>query len=103
MGKECNPTINISSNQWLKHKRAEKYGKDATLPGGAMYQLDTKGNSSKVGVTTWQHYLAQEQQAALINDGSYFTLSNANNRHNDLVAETKESLNTLDVEQYVQP
>lgn len=101
--RSVNPTINISSNQWLKHKRAEKYGKDATLPGGAMYQLDTKGNSSKVGVTTWQHYLAEEQQAALINDGSYFTLSNANNRHNDLVAETKESLNTLDVEQYVHP
>jgi len=101
--RSVNPTINISSNQWLKHKRAEKYGKDATLPGGAMYQLDTKGNSSKVAVTTWQHYLAQEQQAALINDGSYFTLSNANTRHNDLVAETKESLNTLDVEQYVHP
>ncbi len=101
--RSVNPTINISSNQWLKHKRAEKYGKDATLPGGAMYQLDTKGNSSKVAVTTWQHYLAQEQQAALINDGSYFTLSNANTRHTDLVAETKESLNTLDVEQYVHP
>lgn len=100
------PTLNIKSKQWSSHAKVKqflggKYKKDNALPGGVQFELDTSGPKTKAAVTTWQHFIPADQINNVVSDTSYFNLSQANQRHNNLKEQVKGSLDTLDVEQYV--
>lgn len=95
-------SLTINSTQWSTHKRSvDKWGKNSVLPGGAIYTLDTKTNVSKVGVTTWQHYIPSDQINNVTDGSSYFKQDTAIERDRNLNNQIKASLDSLDVVQYV--
>lgn len=94
------PNLIMKSNLWSKHARVAKYGTDNVLAGGFTYTLDTSAYKTKVGVSTWQHYMNPEQINASVSSIG-FDIANANNSHNNFIKEVRESLETLDIEQYV--
>lgn len=98
-----NMSLTMNSTQWNTHARSvSRWGKNSTLPGGAIYTLDTKANVTKVGVTTWQHYIPNNQLPNVTDGASHYTLANTGIRNNDLINQIKASLDTLDVVQFVE-
>ncbi len=96
-------SLEIGSNQWSTHLRAiNKWGKNNVLPGGALYTLNTKDNTSKLGVTTWQTYIPQDQINNVTAGGSFFNLADVKDRDTTLNTNVKNSVEHLDVVQYLQ-
>ena len=57
--------MNISSQQWSTHQKAIQgtdgwQGTNKVLPGGAIYNLDTKNQNTYASVITWQPYIEDE-------------------------------------------
>lgn len=95
-------SLTLNSTQWSTHKRAvDKWGKNNVLPGGAIYTLDTKSNVSKVGITTWQHYIPSDQINNVTAGNNYFTQAEAEERDKSLNNQIKSSLESVDVVQFV--
>lgn len=97
-----NESLNLNSTQWSTHGRSVSvWGSNSVLPGGAVYRLDTKGPKTKVVATTWQHYVDGNELGALTAGAGKYTLNNARNKNNSFKDQVKQTLDTLDVVQYV--
>jgi len=98
-----NPSMSliINSNQWSTYVRAvEAFGKNSVLPGGALYSLTTGNSPTKVGIRTWQVYVPDGLREYLV-EGQEFSYDRALKADNDFAAQVKNTLDTLDVVQYV--
>jgi hypothetical protein len=94
-------SLTINSNQWSTYVRAvQAFGKNSVLPGGALYSLTTSNSPTKVGVRTWQVYVPDGLRVYLV-EGQEFSYDRASKADNDFAAQVKNTLDTLDVVQYV--
>ncbi|MDN5300928.1 MAG: hypothetical protein PWQ60_442 [Thermoanaerobacteraceae bacterium] len=94
-------SLTINSNQWSTYVRAvEAFGKNSVLPGGALYSLTTGNSPTKVGIRTWQVYVPDDLRQYLV-EGQEFSYDRASKADNDFAAQVKNTLDTLDVVQYV--
>ena len=107
-GTVSGPTLNMSSNQWSIHAKATEgddgwQGRNQVLPGGAMYTLTTKENSTRVALVTWQTIVTGTERsnlASTLNSNEY-TMSSAENAHKEYVNTAIDTIESLRVVQWV--
>ncbi len=112
-GNENGGILNVSSQQWSVHNSAvtqTQYkpwaGQNQVLPGGAIYALDTKGSEQKVVLNTYQPILVGESLESALACGleiEDYSEPAAMEAHMSFVEEAAESLETLNLVQYVNP
>ena len=104
--KELN--MNISSPQWSVHQKATQgldgwQGTNQVLPGGSIYNLDTKNQNTYASVITWQPYIEGEiANKVLIEGGESYKLADTVAPHDNLAKTAEKALDNWRVVQYVE-
>ena len=100
--------MNISSQQWSTHQKAIQgadgwQGTNKVLPGGAIYNLDTKNQNTYASVITWQPYIEDEiANKVLIEGGASYRLADTVAPHDELAKSAEKALDNWRVVQYVE-
>ena len=103
-----NESLLLSSTQWSLHAKAVSggnswNGKNKVLPGGAIYQLGTGKNPSKISLITWQTIVQDPERKALTVDlpANEYTTSRADIEHKNFVQLAKAVINRFRIVQWV--
>lgn len=100
--------MNLTSAQWSLHQKAIQgadgwQGTNKVLPGGTIFNLDTKNQNTYVSVITWQPYIEEEiANKVLIEGGASYKLADTITPHEDLVKTAEKALDNWRVVQYVE-
>ncbi|SKA98617.1 hypothetical protein SAMN05443428_13019 [Caloramator quimbayensis] len=101
-------SLTMSSTQWSLHAKAIDSsktwgGRNQVLPGGAIYQLSTKAHTSQVALITWQTIVEDNIRNMLSNSipANEYTLAKSTTEHDKYVAEAKDTLENLQIVQWV--
>lgn len=101
-------SLTMSSTQWSLHAKAIDSsktwgGRNQVLPGGAIYQLSTKAHTSQVALITWQTIVEDNIRNMLSNSipANEYTLAKSTTEHDKYVAEAKDTLEKLQIVQWV--
>lgn len=100
--------MNITSPQWSVYQKATQgsdgwQGTNKVLPGGSLYNLDTKNQNTYVSVITWQPYIKDEiANKVLTEGGSSYKLADTVAPHEDLAKSAEKALDNWRVVQYVE-
>ncbi len=100
--------MNLTSAQWSTHQKAIQgtdgwQGTNKVLPGGAIYNLDTKNQNTYASVITWQPYIEDEiANKVLIEGGASYRLADTVAPHDDLAKSAEKALDNWSVVQYVE-
>ena len=101
-------SLKLSSTQWSSHARAVNggqswNGRNQVLPAGSIFQLGSGAAPTKVALVTWQTIIAEPERSALsvALPANEYTLAKANSEHNQFVSESKTTLESLRVVQWV--
>lgn len=107
-GSTMNDNLNISSAQWSSHRKATNgddgwQGNNRVLPGGAIFNLDTKKQNTYASVVTWQPYLENEVASKVVTAGAgSYKLADTLQPHKELENSAKNALDNWRVVQYVE-
>lgn len=107
-GSTTNENMNISSVQWSTHQRAVNgedgwQGNNKVLPGGAIFNLDTRNQNTYASVITWQPYLEDNIANNVIIEGaSHYRISDTVPHHTNLVTSARNAFDNWRVVQYVE-
>lgn len=100
--------MNLTSVQWSTHQKAIQgtdgwQGTNKVLPGGSIYNLDTKNQNTYVSVITWQPYIEDEiANKVLTEGGASYKLTDTIAPHDELAKTAEKALDNWRVVQYVE-
>ncbi|AKL96203.1 hypothetical protein CACET_c27580 [Clostridium aceticum] len=100
--------MNLTSVQWSTHQKAIQgtdgwQGTNKVLPGGSIYNLDTKNQNTYVSVITWQPYIEDEiANKVLTEGGASYKLTDTIAPHDELAKTAEKALDNWRVVQYIE-